>query len=88
MDNDKNATPAEPGRSHRAGALDIRNVIGALLGVYAVILVLMGIFGDKALEKTGDVNANLWAGLALAVVSACFLAWARWRPLVVPHTTG
>lgn len=88
MDNDKNTTKAEPARAHKAGALDIRNVIGALLGVYAVILVLMGIFGDKELEKTGDVNANLWAGLALAVVSACFLVWARWRPLVVPHTTG
>ena len=89
MDSDKNTTKAESERrSHRAGALDIRNVIGSLLGVYAVILVLMGIFGDKELEKTGDVNANLWAGLALAVVSACFLAWARARPLVVPHTTG
>ena len=34
--------------------------------MYGVILVLMGIFGDKAFEKTGDVNANLWAGLAMA----------------------
>ena len=71
-----------------AGIFDIRNVIGGLLGIYGVILLLMGIFGDEEGDKTGDVNANLWAGLALAVVSACFLAWARWRPLVVPHTTG
>jgi drug/metabolite transporter (DMT)-like permease len=70
---------------HTAGALDIRNIIGGLLGVYGVILVLMGIFGDKELEKTGDVNANLWAGLALVLVSALFVGWARLRPIVVPH---
>ena len=67
-----------------AGALDIRNIIGGLLGVYGVILVLMGLFGDKELEKTGDVNANLWAGLALVAVSAVFLTWARLKPIVVP----
>jgi drug/metabolite transporter (DMT)-like permease len=71
-------------RKHTAGALDIRNIIGGLLGVYGVILVLMGLFGDKELEKTGDVNANLWAGLALVVVAAVFLTWARLRPIVVP----
>jgi hypothetical protein len=69
---------------HTAGALDIRNIIGGLLGVYGVILVLMGLFGDKQLDKTGDVNANLWAGLALVVVAAVFLTWARLRPIVVP----
>ena len=71
-------------QKHTAGALDIRNIIGGLLAVYGVILVLMGLFGDKQLDKTGDVNANLWAGLALAVVGAVFLVWARVRPVVVP----
>ena len=69
---------------HTAGALDIRNIIGGLLGVYGVILVLMGLFGDKELDKTGDVNANLWAGLALLVVAAVFLTWAWLKPIVVP----
>ena len=71
---------------HSAGALDIRNIIGGLLGVYGVILVLMGIFdyGDAEADKTGDVNANLWAGLALVVMAAVFLTWARLRPIVVP----
>jgi len=46
-------------RKHTAGALDIRNIIGGLLAVYGLILLLMGLFGDKALDKTGDVNANL-----------------------------
>jgi drug/metabolite transporter (DMT)-like permease len=77
-------TPTPTSQKHTAGALDIRNIIGGLLGVYGVILVLMGLFGDKELDKTGDVNANLWAGLALVVVAAVFLTWARLKPIVVP----
>ena len=69
---------------HTACALDIRNIIGLLLTVYAVILVFMGIFGDIQEEKTGGVNANLWAGLGLLVVGLAFLAWARLKPIVVP----
>ena len=72
-------------RRHTAGVLDIRNIIGGLLGAYGVILVLMGIFGDEESNKTGDVNANLWAGIVLLVVSAIFLTWARLRPVVVPE---
>jgi hypothetical protein len=71
-------------QKHTAGALDIRNIIGGLLGVYGVILVLMGLFGDPEYDKTGDVNANLWAGLALVAMAAVFLTWARLRPIVVP----
>lgn len=66
-----------------AGIFDIRNVIGALLGVYGVILLLMGLFGNKEYAKTGDVNANLWGGLVLLVVGIVFLAWAGLRPVVV-----
>ena len=68
---------------HTAGALDIRNIIGGLL-VTGVILVLMGIFDDYDPEKTGDINANLWAGLAMVVVGAGFIIWTRLRPIVVP----
>lgn len=78
-------TSQQGSQKHTAGALDIRNIIGGLLGVYGVILVLMGLFGDQELDKTGDVNANLWAGLAMVVVAAVFLGWARLRPIVVPE---
>jgi hypothetical protein len=71
-------------RRHTAGALDIRNIIGGLLGVYGVILLVMGIFGDAEKDKTGGWNANLWAGIVLAVMAAIFLTWARLRPIVVP----
>src|SRR5690242_5656502 len=71
---------------HTAGALDIRNIIGGLIGAYGVILVLMGIFdfGDTESERTGDVNANLWAGLVMVAFAAGFIIWARVRPIVVP----
>ena len=66
-----------------AGAFDIRNVIGGLLLVYGVILTLVGIFGDKEGDKTGDVNANLWAGIVLLAVGGAFVVWSRLRPVVV-----
>jgi len=66
-----------------AGAFDIRNVIGALLALYGVILTLMGLFDDPETDKTGGVNANLWAGLALLVVNIGFLIRARVKPVVV-----
>jgi hypothetical protein len=78
------ANTTSSGSRHTAGLLDIRNIIGGLLATYGVILTLMGIFGDTEPDKTGDVNANLWAGLALLVVGIAFIAWARLRPVVVP----
>ncbi|GAA4669991.1 hypothetical protein [Nocardioides nanhaiensis] len=69
---------------HTAGAFDIRNIIGGLIGLYGVILGLMGLLGDPETDKTGGVNANLWAGLGLLVFGVAFVLWARLRPVVVP----
>ena len=70
---------------HRAGAFDVRNVIAALIGFYGIVLVLLGLFGDTPAdrERTGDVNANLWAGIAMIVFAAAFALWVRLRPIVV-----
>lgn len=70
--------------AHSAGAFDIRNIIGSLLGIYGVVLLLAGLFADTASAKTGGVNANLWTGIALAVAAAIFLVWARVKPIIVP----
>lgn len=70
--------------SHSAGIFDIRNIIGLLLGIYGVILVLMGLFADKALDKTGGINANLWAGIVLVAVAIIFAVWAKLNPTYVP----
>jgi hypothetical membrane protein len=68
-----------------AGAFDVRNIIGALLTIYGVVLLLVGIFNGDGGPKSGDVNSNLWAGLVLLVVGVGFLAWARIKPIVVPE---
>jgi len=66
-----------------AGAFDVRNIIGALLTIYGVVLTAVGVVNGDGGPKSGDVNSNLWAGLLLLVVGIAFLAWARIRPIVV-----
>jgi hypothetical protein len=79
------STPGPAGTKHSAGAFDVRNVIAALIGFYGVVLVLLGIFSDTAAdrERTGDVNANLYAGIAMLLFAAAFALWVRLRPIVV-----
>ena len=67
-----------------AGAFDIRNVIGALLTLYGVILLLTAAFRSGAPRGTHNAD-NWWAGAALLVVGVVFMAWARLRPIVVAH---
>jgi hypothetical protein len=73
------------GRTHAAGAFDIRTIIAGLIGFYGVVLVIMGLVDNGAAQqkKTGDVNANLWAGIVMLVVALAFLLWTRLRPVVV-----
>jgi len=76
---------------------DIRNVIGALLGIYGVVLTIAG-FAPGLLrerEKGADgaaanpvdlyfgTEANWWVGLALIAVAIVFFAWAMLRPVKV-----
>jgi hypothetical protein len=76
-----NDTTRRP-RRHAAGLFDIRNIIGALLAIYGVVLLLVAIFGGAG-QANRNVGANLWMGIALLVVGGFFLAWARVRPIVV-----
>ncbi|KQV76052.1 hypothetical protein ASC61_14145 [Aeromicrobium sp. Root344] len=68
------------------GLFDIRFIIGGLIGLYGVILTLLGIFNasDKELAKGDGLNINLWAGLGMLVVGIAFMVWARLRPVIVP----
>ena len=69
----------------KVGAFDIRFVIGGLLGVYGLILILLGLFhaSEEELAKGDGFNVNLWGGIGMLVVAVAFVGWARWRPLVV-----
>ncbi|NUR09695.1 MAG: hypothetical protein HOQ22_03560 [Nocardioidaceae bacterium] len=65
-------------QTHKAGAFDIRTFIGALMGIYGVILLLVGLFSSDGR------TINLVTGICLAAASAFFILWARLRPVRVP----
>ena len=68
-----------------AGAFDVRNIIGALMAIYGVILVIWGAvnYTAEAAAKTGDINANLIVGIVLLCLGIFFLVWAKVRPQIV-----
>ncbi len=72
--------------SQTAGAFDIRNIIGIVIGVFGVILVVVGLFFSPAdeLAKSGGIRANLIAGIVMILAAAVFIAWSLLRPVVVP----
>ena len=76
---------------------DVRNIIGALLGIYGVVLTVAGfapgLLGDHHSAATDNpvdlyvgTDANWWVGLALIAVSIVFIGWALLRPVKVPET--
>ena len=78
------STALEPeqaaGRSSSANRLfDLRYLIGGLFTVYGVVLVVASFFVGHA--KSGDIDINLWLGLAMLVLGLFFLGWAWARPL-------
>jgi hypothetical protein len=76
---------SEPREHPKGSAFDVRNVIAGLVGFYGLVLIAMGLFADTAEQraKTGDLNANLWAGIGMALLAIVFVVWARLRPVEV-----
>jgi H+/Cl- antiporter ClcA len=72
---------------------DIRNIVGALLAIYGVLLTIAGfvpaILGDHndlaaANDRTNlyiGTDANWWVGLILLAIGAVFFTWALLRPV-------
>lgn len=83
-------TPATTGRKTSAGFFDVRNIIGALLVIYGIVLTAMGLFNytgaDK--DKTGGFNINLWSGLFVLICGVLMIVWAVLRPILVPVKEG
>ncbi|MGZ4516311.1 MAG: hypothetical protein ACXVGN_12040 [Mycobacteriaceae bacterium] len=69
-----------------AGAFDIRNIIGIVLGVFGIILLIMGLFfsTQSQLDKSGGIHANLISGIVMILVALIFAGWSRLRPVVLP----
>lgn len=92
VNNAARADEAEAGkavgrRSHVAGAFDIRNVIGSLLGIYGLVLLVSFLLLDPGVDvDTGapkDSIYNLWAGLAMVVVAVLFGVWTKVDPIKI-----
>ncbi|GLY13506.1 hypothetical protein LWF15_00410 [Kineosporia rhizophila] len=77
---------AEATKTTTAGAFDIRNIIGGLIGFYGVILLVMGLWftDDADIARTDGANWNLRVGIGLLVFAVIMLAWVFLRPLRVP----
>jgi hypothetical protein len=71
----------------RPGVFDVRIVIAVLIGVYGLVLTVLGIgfTPDSDIDKSAGVNINLWSGIGMLLFAAGFLLWARLRPLVLPE---
>lgn len=78
-------TPSEGPRRHTAGIFDVRNIIGALLAIYGIILLLVHLLGcdDSATGGPAHDQANLWTGAVLLVCGLAFFAWTKLNPTVV-----
>ncbi|MET9275926.1 hypothetical protein [Kribbella sp. NPDC003557] len=69
----------------KTGAFDIRIVIAALVGIYGLVLTILGLVEKQAeIDKAAGININLWGGIGMLVFTALFVLWARLRPIVVP----
>ena len=68
---------------------DLRRIIAFLFCLYCVVLVVVGLgfTSDDDLKKAEGVNINLWAGIAMVVLSAAFAAWATLRPQFAKKVT-
>ena len=68
----------------KVSLFDVRNIVGALMFLYGVILVLASFAtSDADRAKADGINANLWVGLVLLVFGVLMVAWAVTRPIEV-----
>ena len=72
-------------RKHTAGIFDVRNIIAALMGIYGVVLFIMGLVNFTEADKTkaDNFNLNLWSGLGMFIFAVLMAVWAYLRPIVV-----
>ena len=65
-----------------ANRFDIRRLIGAVLVLYGLILLSLGIFGSHAVKtKAAGININLWTGIGMLIFGGLMIFWALARPV-------
>lgn len=78
---DRGSAQEDP-KSASSKLFDLRWLIAAMFVVYGIVLIVTGIFDNKAeIAKAAGVRINLWTGLGMLAVGLFFAAWARMRPL-------
>lgn len=87
-DSDPAAGARRATRPRTAGTFDIRNIIGALLGLFGLVLIAAYFFLDPGINPDVEDSAklasdNLWVGLGMIAAAVVFLLWARFRPIIV-----
>ena len=81
-ENTSSSTTEKP-EQHTAGLFDIRFIIGALLGIYGAILVVIGLLrNDTNVESSQSIN--IVAGVGMLLTALFFAAWTKLRPTIVP----
>ncbi|MBO0828961.1 MAG: hypothetical protein J2P24_14405 [Streptosporangiales bacterium] len=75
-------------RTRSAGLFDLRWIIAVLIGLFGVVVTLMGVFdhgsSTAASGQPVGVNVNLWTGVPMILLAAGFGIWAAVRPLRLP----
>lgn len=69
--------------THVAGAFDIRNFIGILIGIYGIVLLGCGLWGDVPEGSLKQASDNLWAGGIMLAAGILFIIWAVVRPVMI-----
>ncbi len=77
-------------RTRRADMFDIRLIIAVLLGVYGLVITVLGLgfTTGEEIERSAGVNINLWAGIGMLVAAGLFALWTWLRPARVPVEEG
>lgn len=74
--------------SRGVGLFDLRWIIALLMGVFGIVVTLMGIFDSSsstaASGQSVGVNVNLWTGIPMILLAVGFGVWAAVRPLRIP----
>jgi len=79
------------GKKVKAGALDVRVIIGALLGLFGAVLFVTGLVVGAGTGKPPHADPqrlNLYVGIGLLVAAIFFIGWSQLRPLLVPAEEG